>query len=328
MGTKPQTDLGLSLIRATESTAMVASRWVGRGNLITADQVASEMMRHKLDRINMSGQIVIGERPQHVDVAVLGEGTNVGTGLGPTMDVAVDSIEGVRLLAEGLPDAISVAALAPYGAMYTPLPVPYMEKFVVSEIGAQVLTPQCFDAPVAWTLGVLSRALRKNVEDLTVFVLNRPRHELLIYDIRATGARVILRSEGDVVGAILAATPGSAIDIMMGIGGSTEGVVAACAVRAMSGAMLTRLVAETETQRTALDAAGLSEYQVFSQNDLVTSDEIFFAATGITDGLLIPGVRYHKRGATTHSLELNGRSRVRRQIEADHHDDTIEQMSV
>jgi len=321
MGIKPQTDLGLSLIRATEATALVASRWVGRGELVTADKAASEMMRYMLDRINMSGQIVIGERPQHVEASVLGEGVNVGIGLGPTMDVAVDSIEGVRLLAEGLPDAISVAALAPYGSMYTPLPVPYMEKFVVGKIGAQALTSQCFDAPVAWTLGVLSTALSKNVEDLTVFVLNRSRHKLLIYDIRATGARVILRSEGDVVGAILAATPGSGIDIMMGIGGSTEGVVAACAVRAMSGAMFTRLVAETETQRAALDAAGLSEYQVLSQNDLVTSDEIFFAATGVTDGLLMQGVRYKKQGAITHSLELNGRFRVRRQIQAEHLDE-------
>jgi fructose-1,6-bisphosphatase II len=318
MNQQMEDNLGFSLMRATEAVALVASRWVGRGALIESDRAAARVMRAALDRLNIAGQIVIGERPQHIDPNLLGSGVLVGNGLGPEVDVVVDSIEGVHLLAEGLPDAVSVVAIAPRGAMYTALPTSHMEKLVVGPEAAQALCPECLDAPVAWTLGVLAPALRKSVAEMTVFVLNRPRHQTLIEDIRATGARVILRSEGDVVGALLATTPGSGIDVLMGVGGTPEGVVATCAVKAMGGAILARLTPENEAEREAVAAAGLVAKHALSGDDLVTSDDLFFAATGITDGLLLQGVRYHSAGATTHSLVLRGQPHIRHQVYTDH----------
>jgi fructose-1,6-bisphosphatase II len=323
---KPPRNLGFSLMRATEAAALVASRWVGRGEIIEADQAASKAMRFMLDQLSISGKIVIGEHPQHVSPDLLGHSAIVGDGNGPALDIVVDSIEGVRLLAEGLPDAVSVVAVAPQGTMQTPLPVPHLEKLVVGPKAASSLSPQWFDAPVAWTLGVLSGILQKDVEDLTVFVLNRKRHEYLIEDIRATGARVILRSEGDVVGAVLAAMPGTGIDIMMGTGGTPEGVVAACAVKALEGAILTRFAPSNDAEIEIIRQAGLSEDLILSGDDLVASNEIFFAATGITDGMLMRGVHYHNAGATTHSMVINGRSRIKRQIHAEHHRDYINKL--
>jgi len=328
MTIKVHSNIGFSLMRATEAAALIASRWVGRGGIQAADQAASSTMRTILDTIAMQGQIIIGERPQNVDMDILGSGVRVGLQDGPAMDVVVDSVEGVRLLAEGLPDAVSVVAIAPAGTMLNPVPVRYMEKLVVSKKAAHALRPQMLDAPPPWILGVIATALKKKVKDLTVFVLKRKRHEMLIEDIRSSGARVILRSEGDLVGAVLAATAGSGIDIMMGIGGASEGIVAACAVKALQGTIIARIIPRTPEEEAALKTTNLQAGQILSGDELVQSQDIFFAATGITDGLLLQGVRYHKDGATTHSMVLNGRSGIWRNIHAEHHTERLARIGV
>lgn len=314
---------GFTLVRATEATALVASRWMGRGVLNEADQAAVRVMRGQLDQMDFSGRVIIGERPQYVDPSILGSGIEIGNGQGVAVDVVVDSIEGVRLLAEGVPDAVSVVAITPRGAMRYPLPVTYMEKIVVGPDAAEVLSATAIDAPPAWTLGVVAAALGKRVHDLTVFVLKRDRHNDLIDNIRATGARVLLRPEGDVVGAILAALPGSGIDMLMGTGGTSQGVMSACAVKALGGKMLTRLSPQDAADREAARAAEVDTSQILTSDDLITSDDIFFAATGITDGLLLHGVRYEARAAVTQSLIIRGRTRTRRYVNTNFHQDFL-----
>lgn len=318
MSTHTERNLGLSIMRATEAAALVAGRWAGRGDLLAADLWAARAMQKVLNSVDMDGLIVIGEEPRHAEHSLLTTGTTIGDGLGPQMDVVVDAVEGVRLLGEGLPDAVSVVALAPRGAMRSLAPSAYMEKLVVSAEAAAAIGPEALTAPPLWTLGVVARAMRKSVEDLTILVLKRPRHEALIEEIRSAGARVLLRPEGDVVGALLAAMPGNGVDLLMGTGGTTEGVVAACAVKAIGGAIFGRLNPQSEDERREILEAGLDTKKVFSSDELVSSDDVFFAATGITDGLLLRGVHYHGNGATTNSLVLRGKSGVRRQVYTDH----------
>jgi fructose-1,6-bisphosphatase II len=310
--------LGFSVLRATEAAALVAGRWVGRGNPLAADQAAAEAIHQVLNQVDMDGLIVIGEERRHADHIFLTTGTSLGNRRGPALDVVVDSVEGVRLLAEGLPDAVSLVALAPRGTMRSLAPSSYMSKLVVSQEAAHAIGPEALDAPPAWTLGVVARAMGKAVPDLTVFVLNRPRHQDLIEEIRMAGARVLLRPEGDVVGALLTALPGPGVDVLMGIGGTAEGVVAACAVKAVGGVIFGRLDPQSEEERRQVSDAGLDLKQILAGSELVSSDDVFFAATGITEGLLFKGVHYDAASATTHSLILRGASGVRRQIYADH----------
>jgi fructose-1,6-bisphosphatase II len=310
--------LGFSVLRATEAAALVAGRWVGRGDPLAADQAAAEAIYQVLNQVDIDGLIVIGEERRHVDHIFLTTGTSIGNRQGPAMDVVVDSVEGVRLLAEGLPDAVSLVALAPRGTMRSLAPSEYMSKLVVSQEAAHAIGPEALDAPPAWTLGVVARAMGKAVPDLTVFVLKRPRHQTLIEEIRMAGARVLLRPEGDVVGALLAALPGPGADVLMGIGGTAEGVVAACAVKAVGGVVFGRLAPQSEEERQQVADAGLDLKQILPGSELVASDNVFFAATGVTDGLLLKGVHYHATSATTHSLLLRGTSGIRRQIYADH----------
>jgi fructose-1,6-bisphosphatase II len=297
---------------------LVAGRWVGRGNPLAADQAAAEAIHQVLNQVDMDGLIVIGEERRHADHIFLTTGTSLGNRRGPALDVVVDSVEGVRLLAEGLPDAVSLVALAPRGTMRSLAPSSYMSKLVVSQEAAHAIGPEALDAPPAWTLGVVARAMGKAVPDLTVFVLNRPRHQDLIEEIRMAGARVLLRPEGDVVGALLTALPGPGVDVLMGIGGTAEGVVAACAVKAVGGVIFGRLAPQSEEERRQVSDAGLDLKQILAGSELVSSDDVFFAATGITEGLLFKGVHYDAASATTHSLILRGASGVRRQIYADH----------
>ncbi len=311
-------NLGLSIMRATEAAALVAGRWVGRGDPLAADRAAAEAMQQILNSVDMDGLVVIGEERRHAELTKLTTGMSIGNGHGPPMDVVVDAIEGVRLLAEGLPDAVSIVALAPRGAMRSLAPSAYLEKLVVGAGAAHAIGPEALNAPPAWTLGVMARAMGRTVNDLTAFVLNRPRHAALIEEIRVAGARVLLRSEGDVVGALLAAMPGSGVDVLMGTGGTTEGVVAACAVKALGGVIFGRLAPQSDEERKGILEAGLDPKQVLSGDELVTSDDVFFAATGITDGLLLKGVHYGGTQATTHSLVLRGKSGIRRQIYTDH----------
>jgi len=323
MSTQTERNLGLSIMRATEAAALVAGRWMGRGDVLTVDLQAASAMQRILDNVDMDGLIVVGEEQRHAEQSLLTTGSHIGNRQGPEMDVVVDVVEGVRLLAEGLPDAISVVALAPREAMSSLAPSAYMEKLVVNSEGASAIGPEALTAPTRWTLGVVARAMGKAVEDLTIFILNRPRHIDLIEEIRAIGARVLLHPEGDVVGAVLAAMPGSGVDLLMGAGGTPEGVVAACAVKALGGTIYGQLSPQSEEERTAVKDAGLDVKKVYSADELVASDDVFFAATGITDGLLLRGVRYHSWGATTDSMVLRGKSGIRRQVYTNHPFDQI-----
>ncbi len=311
-------NVGLDLVRATEAAALSAGRWMGLGRRDEADQAACEAMSHALNAMDMEGYIVIGEEGKLGRHSPLDTGRRVGTGDGPALDVVVDPIDGRGLLAQGLPGAIAVAAMARRGAIRLLHPAIYMEKIVVDRSVAQALVPECLDAPAAWVLALVARLKKKEVRDLVVFVLERPRHTALIEEIRTAGARVMLRSDGDIAGALMAASPHSGVDVLMGVGGVPEGVIAACAIRALGGAMLARLAPQSQPEQEAVRAAGLDDRRIFTANDLVSSDEVFFAATGITDGPLLSGVQYQGDRAETHSLLLRCETRTRRQIYAEH----------
>jgi fructose-1,6-bisphosphatase II len=291
---------------------------MGLGRHDEANQAATEAMCEILHGLDMHGRIVIGEEGKRGIHSPLDSGQKVGTGNGPRVDVVVDPIDGVRLLAQGHPGAIAVAAVAPHGSMWSPAPAVYMEKIVVNRDVAHALVPECLDAPAAWTLALVARVTRKQVRDLVVFVLDRPRHHDLVQEIRAAGARVMLRSDGDIAGALLSASRFSGVDLLMGVGGVSEGIIAACAVKAKGGAMLGRLSPQSDTERTLIADAQLSTERILKCNDLVSSNEIFFAATGITDGPVLNGVRYHGSTAETQSLVLRCETGTRRLIHAEH----------
>ncbi len=314
MNEHPPRNLGLDLVRVTEAAALSAGRWMGLGKRDEADHAAAEAMYKALNTLEMDGHIVIGEEGKLGTHSPLDSGQQVGTGKGPAMDVVVDPIEGRNLLAKGRPDAIAVAGVAPRGSMWSPAPAVYMEKIVVDYQAAEALVPECMDAPVAWTLALVARVKKKAVRDLVVFVLDRPRHDDLVEEIRTAGACAVLRSDGDVVGALQAATPNIGADILMGVGGVPEGVIAACAVKAMGGAMLGRLAPQSDEERAAVKTAGLDTRQILTCNELVSSNEIFFAATGITNGSLLAGVQYHGNQAKTQSLVIRSETGIRRII--------------
>jgi fructose-1,6-bisphosphatase II len=311
-------NVGFDLVRATEAAALAAGRWMGLGRRDEADEAATDAMARALRAMEMDGRIVIGEEGKLGRHSPLDTDQHVGTGEAPTLDVVVDPIDGGRLLAQGLPGAISVAAIAPRGSFRSLAPAIYMEKIVADREVARALVPECLDAPAAWTLALIARLKKKEVRDLVVFMLDRPRHAALIEEIRTAGARVMLRSDGDIAGALLAASGHSGIDLLMGVGGVPEGIIAACAVRSLGGAMLGRVAPQSDAERAACQAAGLDLQQIFTANDLVSSDEMFFTATGITDGPLLAGVRYQGSQAETHSLLLRCETHTRRQIYAEH----------
>lgn len=309
---------GLDLVRTTEAAALVAARWMGLGLRDEADQAASTAMAAVLDGLEIDGRIVCGEEGRDRPPTVLVGGRQVGTGRGVAVDVVVDAIDGRRLLARGRPGAVAVAAVSTRGALWSPAPALYMDKLVVDRTVAPYLVPECLDAPAAWTLGLIARAKRKAVRDLTIFVLERPRHADLIDEIRAAGARVMLADDGDISGALLAASHDSPVDALMGIGGTTEGVIAACAVRALGGGMLARLAPQSPAEAAAVADAALDTRRVRSLEDLISGNQIFFVATGITDGLLLKGVHFEGDRASTNSLILRSETRTRRLIFAEH----------
>lgn len=308
---------GLDLIRITEAAALAAGRWIGSGNFAAAHAAATDAMFTMLTGLQIDGEIAIGEDRLIDGVAPLAEGATFGAGLMP-FDLALDPIDGTRLLVEGKPGAISVVALAPRHSIRSIAPAEYLHKIVVDRDAADVLVPECLDAPAAWTLALIARAKKKAVRDLVVVVLQRTRHHDLIEEIRATGARALLREEGDAEGALVAATPGSGVDVLMGVGGAAQGGLAACAVRALRGAMLARIAPQTAEERAAVDQAGLDTRRVLTVNDLVASDDVLFAATGITDTSLLPGIAYRGHHAETHSLLIRAKTRTRRFIQAEH----------
>jgi fructose-1,6-bisphosphatase II len=304
----------MELVRVTESAALAAARWVGRGNKEGADAAAVDAMRLSLSSVQMDGIVVIGEGEKD-DAPMLYNGEKVGDGHEPLVDVAVDPIDGTTLTAKGLDNALSVIAVSERGTMFNPGPSFYMEKIAVGPdcVGSIDIT-----ASVTQNLRWIAKSKQESVRDLTVVILDRPRHADLIDEVRASGARIRLISDGDVYGAIASAWPGAAIDVLIGIGGTPEGVIAAAALKSMGGEMQARLCPQSEAELAAVTAAGLDLDRVLTQDDLVEGDNCFFAATGLSDGQLLRGVRFDKRGAHTQSLVMRSRSGTVRLIDATH----------
>lgn len=310
-------NLGLDLIRATEAAAARSGRWMGLGKPQEADLAATQALLEVLDTIDIDGSVVIGEEKPGQE-PIITSGMKVGTGKGPQVDIAIDAVDGKMQLAMGHPGAISVVAVAPAGTMQSPAPARYMSKIVVNAEVRPSLVSECIDAPAAWTLALVARAKGKKVKNLIVSVLDRPRHEDLIEEIRQAGARVILRPDGDIEGALLACVPDSDVDILMGIGGTLEGLIVACAVKALGGGMLARIEAQSEEERTAVKEAGINTDLIFSCSELVKSNEVFFTATGVTEGPLLSGITYSGNRANTNSMILRGTTSTRRIIYAEH----------
>jgi fructose-1,6-bisphosphatase II len=304
----------MELVRVTEAAALAASRWVGRGDKDGADGAAVDAMRVVLDTVPMDGIVVIGEGEKD-EAPMLFNGERIGTGTPPQTDIAVDPIEGTTLTSMGQGGATSVIAVSERDTMFDPGPCMYMEKLAVGPDGVGVVD---INRPVRDNLNALAEAKGEPVSDLTVVILNRPRHEQLIADVRAAGARIRLIEHGDVPAAVATAWAESGIDIMFGIGGSPEGIIAATALRCMGGAFQGRLWPRNDAERAAAADLGLDLDRVMDIDDLVRSDNCFFVATGITDGELLRGVHYDRNGATTQSLVMRSKSGTVRLIESRH----------
>jgi fructose-1,6-bisphosphatase II len=310
----PDRNLALELVRVTEAAAMAAGRWVGRGDKNGADGVAVNAMRALISTVGMRGVVVIGEGEKD-NAPMLFNGEHVGDGTGPDCDVAVDPIDGTTLTAKGMTNAISVMAVAPRGSMYDPSAVFYMEKLVTGPEAADVVDIRY---PVAENIHQVAKAKGSTPEDVTVVLLDRPRHDKIVEEIRATGARIKFITDGDVAGAIMAARSDTGIDILMGVGGTPEGIIAACAMKCLDGVIQGRLWPKDEQERERAVDAGHDLERVLYTDDLVTGDDVFFVATGITDGELMKGVRYRAGGCTTNSLVMRSRSGTIRSITSEH----------
>jgi fructose-1,6-bisphosphatase II len=310
----PQRNLALDLVRITEAAALASARWLGKGDKNGGDQAAVDAMRLSFNSVDIAGKVIIGEGEKD-EAPMLYNGEKLGTGKGPEVDVAVDPVEGTNLLAFGRPNAISVVGVAPSGAMYDPGPSYYMKKLVVPAEARDVVD---INAPVEDNLKKAAKALGKDVDDLVVFVLDKPRHKNLIQEIRQAGARIQLHTDGDVAGALMAVDPLSEIDIMMGTGGTPEGVLAACAIKALGGQILAQLDPQKEHEKKALLELGYDLKQIFTVDTLIKSEDVFFAATGISGGTFLKGVRYTGDGAVTHSLVIRGKTGTVRRIESFH----------
>ncbi|MGA1334310.1 MAG: class II fructose-bisphosphatase, partial [Candidatus Nanopelagicaceae bacterium] len=289
--TQPSRNLALELVRVTETAAIAASRWVGRGAKNDADQVAVDGMRKMINTVSMNGVIVIGEGEKD-QAPMLFNGEQVGDGNGPSVDVAVDPIDGTTLTAKGMNNAISVIALAERGTMFDPTTVFYMKKLVVGPEAAEVVD---ITAPVKENLRRIAKAKRRDIESLTVVLLDRPRHDQLVKEIRDAGARIKFITDGDVAGAVEAARDETGIDALMGIGGTPEGIIAACAMKCLGGVIQAILHPRDEAEREKALANGMDLEKVLTTNDLVSGENVFFAATGITDGELLKGIRFTDR---------------------------------
>jgi fructose-1,6-bisphosphatase II len=310
----PDRNLAMELVRVTEAAAMAAGRWVGRGEKEGADGVAVNAMRALIGTVGMDGIVVIGEGEKD-NAPMLFNGERVGDGTGPACDVAVDPIDGTTLTAKGMSNAVSVMAVSPRGSMYDPSAVFYMEKLATGPEAAEVVDIRL---PVAENIKRTAKAKGSSMDDLTVVILDRPRHQQLVDEIRATGARIKFITDGDVAGAIMAARPDTGVDLLLGIGGTPEGIIAACAMKSLGGVIQGRLWPTDDDERQKAIDAGHDLERILSTDDLVSADDCFFVATGITDGELLRGVRYAHRGATTHSLVMRSRSGTIRTITSEH----------
>jgi len=304
----------MELVRVTESAALAAARWVGRANKEGADAAAVDAMRLSLSSVQMDGIVVIGEGEKD-EAPMLYNGEQVGDGHEPQVDVAVDPIDGTTLTAKGLNNALSVIAVSERGSMLDPGPSFYMDKIAVGPeaVGAIDIT-----ASPTQNLRWIAKSKQTSVRDLTAVILDRPRHEGLIEEVRASGARIRLIGDGDVYGAIACAWPDAGVDVLFGVGGTPEAVIAAAAMKAMGGELQTRFHPQSDAEHDAMNDAGFDLDKVFNQDDLVQGDNCFFAATGLTDGQLLRGVRFDSRGARTQSLVMRSRSGTVRFIDARH----------
>ena len=314
MNQLPSRNLALELVRVTETAAIAASAWVGHGDKNAADGAAVDAMRKMISTVHMDGTVVIGEGEKD-EAPMLFNGEQVGEGSGAEVDVAVDPIDGTTLTAKGMNNAISVVALAERGAMFDPSAVFYMEKIVCGPEAAGKID---IEAPVKVNLQRVAEAKGVPINDLTVVVLDRPRHDQLSKDIREAGARIKFITDGDVAGAVMAARDDTGVDLLMGIGGTPEGIIAACAMKCLGGEIQGRLWARNDEEHRALAERGLSATQVLTTSDLVKGNDCFFAATGITDGELLHGVRFDRRVVRSQSIVMRSRSKTIRIINSEH----------
>jgi fructose-1,6-bisphosphatase II len=312
---RPDRNLALELARVTEAAALAAARMVGRGDKEGADQAAVDAMRYVLDSVSMDGLVVIGEGEKD-EAPMLFNGEQIGDGNPPQVDVAVDPLEGTRLTALGMPSALSVIALAERGSMFDPGPCFYMEKIA----GGPELTDLLdLDRPLPETLALVAERKSIDIRDVMVVMLDRERHHDAMREVREAGARVRLILDGDVSAALLAVSDNSAVDLLWGIGGTPEGVISAAAIKCTGGQLLGRLWPRNEKERKAALDSGYDLAKVLSCDDLVAGDDVFFSATGVTDGDVLEGVRYQgDRGASTESLVMRSRSGTVRRISARH----------
>ena len=316
-------NLALEMVRVTESAALAAARWMGRGDKNGADGAAVDAMRKVLGTVAMDGVVIIGEGEKD-EAPMLYNGEHIGDGSPPQVDIAVDPIDGTTLTAKGIANAIAVIAVSDAGTMFDPGPCVYMEKIAVGPecVGVIDITKSATE-----NLAAVARAKNESIHEVTAVILDRPRHEELIAEVRASGARIRLIQDGDVAGAISTAWPDSGADILLGIGGTPEGVISAAALKCMGGEIQGRLWPRDADERAAAVAAGYDLERVLGTNDLVAGDNAFFAATGITDGELLKGVRYSSEGASTHSLVMRSRSGTIRSVEAHHRWDKLIQFT-
>jgi fructose-1,6-bisphosphatase II len=316
----PDRNLAMELVRVTEAAALAAARWVGRGDKKAADKAAVDAMRQMFNRIEMDGLVVIGEGEKD-EAPMLYNGERLGTGTAPEVDIAVDPLEGTTLCAQGMPNAIAVIAVAERGAMFDPGPCFYMEKLVTDNEAAMAID---IERPIEDNVRAVAAAKGKPINETTVIMLDRPRHDDAKRRVREAGARIRMIADGDVAGAMVAAREGTAIDLLYGIGGTPEGVLAAAAIRCLGGEIQARLAPQSEAEATAVRDAGIDLKRVMTRRDLVSGRDVFFAATGVTEGDLLQGVRYARRGATTESIVMRSRSGTVRLVHGEHNREKLE----
>jgi fructose-1,6-bisphosphatase II len=312
---QPDRNLAMELMRATEAAALAAGRWMGRGDKNAADGAAVEAMRVVLSSVGMEGVVVIGEGEKD-EAPMLFNGEHIGDGSPPSMDIAVDPVDGTTLTSLGRGGAIAVIAMSERGTMFDPGPCVYMDKIAAGPAAIDVID---INAPVKANLEAVAKALGEKVSDVTAVILDRDRHTDIIRECREAGARIRLIPDGDVAGAISVAWRNSGNDILFGVGGTPEGVISACALKALGGTIQGKLWPRNDEERTAALDAGYDLDKTLLLDDLVSGDDVFFAATGITDGELLRGVRYWGEGASTQSLVMRSKSGTIRMIDAQHH---------
>lgn len=322
-GEAPDRNLAMELVRVTEAAALAGARWMGRGDKEAADQAAVDAMRLLMDTVPMDGVVVIGEGEKD-EAPMLYRGEELGNGETPQVDIAVDPIDGTTLTAKGMEGALAVVAIAERGTLFDPGPCVYMEKIATGEEAHDVVD---IDAPIAENLKRIAKAKSTDVSDLTTVILDRPRHDELVKEVREAGARVKFISDGDVAGAIAASREGTGVDLLIGIGGTPEGVISAAAIKCLGGVIQGKLWPRDDDERQRAVDAGYDINDVLTTDDLCAGDDVFFAATGITDGDLLRGVRYRRASATTQSIVMRSRSGTVRVIDALHRREKLKSYS-